>query len=359
MILVKQLSCLLMFLTICLETFGQNTKQIYSDLSRYTTKQSKQMKANEGGFQLYYLTKEHNGFSFSAGFSDSIRHINSSTIFNIGSTSKTFTAYIILDLIEKGVLDLETPLTKHLKFKTEIDKDISIRQALNHTSGIEDFLKDTLINHYIMSDTVILSEKNILSSLHQNESKTFNYSNSNYFLLSKVIENRLDKPYQLVLEDYIHHLGLSNTYAVTGRYIQDLAHPFHSGFDLCQLIDFEYYSVYCKGAGAMASNSKDMAYFFNNLLSKTRASNIGKTQLKSTQNDSDFGFGLEKTSMDGHIFYGHPGDNVGYSSRVFHSEEHDYTLVVLFNNSDYPYIKNVSTELLQILIKNHKVQQNK
>ena len=103
--------------------------------------------------------------------------------FIIGSISKTFTAAAVMQLVEKGKVELDTPLSRYLPDAAE-GQHITIRQLLNHTSGIDTYM--TLDNYRVTS-----------------KQGTYVYANANYGLLSKVIETVSGMPYG----EYIPALG--------------------------------------------------------------------------------------------------------------------------------------------------------
>ena len=69
--------------------------------------------------------------------------INPEMLFDIGSTGKNYVAALILQLVEEGRFTLEDPLRKWLPDYPNIDNNITIRQMLNHTSGVYDFVKNS------------------------------------------------------------------------------------------------------------------------------------------------------------------------------------------------------------------------
>ncbi len=150
------------------------------------------------------------------GFSDVENKIKATkdTKYRIGSISKTFTATLILKAIEEGKINLNTKLKDYYP-QIANASIISIDDMLSHKSGLFNFTSDSLYLTYYQTPT---SKKEILKILSQYkplfkpESK-HSYSNTNYLLLSYVLEDLYHKPYkQILYEKIIKPLGLTHTY---------------------------------------------------------------------------------------------------------------------------------------------------
>ena len=139
-----------------------------------------------------------------------------SSAFNLASISKQFIGAMICLLQEDGKLDVDDKVQKHLPAFPY--SDISIRQMLNHTSGLPEYF-DLFIMHTGALDTIdneavlqLLSEKK--PPLDFEPGDKWQYSNTGYVLLGLIIEKCSGQP----VADYLHEkvtkpLGLKNTYA--------------------------------------------------------------------------------------------------------------------------------------------------
>lgn len=114
-------------------------------------------------------------------------------LFAMGSVSKTITSATILTMYEDGLLTLEDPLHLYLDTYSDIDSTVTIRQLLNHTSGIYNytnhpsFFQDVLQN----PEEITLPEEvlaNYVLSPDFVAGTNYTYSNTNYVLLGMVIE---------------------------------------------------------------------------------------------------------------------------------------------------------------------------
>jgi D-alanyl-D-alanine carboxypeptidase len=73
-------------------------------------------------------------------------------LFAIGSVTKNFVATLVLSLAEEGVLSLDDPVSKWLPTYDHIDGNITIRQLLNHTSGVYNYFENQKIWDDLIAD---------------------------------------------------------------------------------------------------------------------------------------------------------------------------------------------------------------
>ncbi|HWZ99609.1 MAG TPA: serine hydrolase domain-containing protein [Candidatus Dormibacteraeota bacterium] len=119
------------------------------------------------------------------------------TVFDIGSTSKQFTASSILLLEREGKLSVNDDVRKYIPELPDYSKKITILNLLNHTSGIRDYL--TLFElSGVYTDSVTTDEDALAiiarqKSLNFDPGSEFLYSNSGYFLLSVIVKRASGK----------------------------------------------------------------------------------------------------------------------------------------------------------------------
>ncbi|WP_374329249.1 serine hydrolase domain-containing protein, partial [Soonwooa sp.] len=150
------------------------------------------------------------------GFADiaTKQKANENTKYRIGSISKTFTTVLVLKAIEKKKLSLNDKLSKFYPNIINAEK-ITIQMLLNHRSGIFNFTDG---NSYYEWNTQAKTEKELLEIIAKNgsdfepDTKT-SYSNSNFVLLSFILQKVFKKNYSALLKEYITTpLNLKNTY---------------------------------------------------------------------------------------------------------------------------------------------------
>jgi CubicO group peptidase (beta-lactamase class C family) len=134
------------------------------------------------------------------------------TIFRLASLTKQFTAAAILQLQEKGLLDINDPVDRYLPEYPGGD-EITIHQLLNHTSGLPDYehLESTMAYRNAVSLDELMAKFSGLPLDFQPGSQ-FNYSNSGYVVLTAIIEKVSGQSYAEYLDEHIFQpLGMGAT----------------------------------------------------------------------------------------------------------------------------------------------------
>ena len=142
----------------------------------------------------------------SIGYADISNNLKATkeTKYRIGSISKSFTATLVLKAIENKKLELNQTIDKWFPMIKDSDK-ITIKQLLSHRSGIYNFT-DNL--NYLTWNTQKKTEKEMVEiitmggNIFAPDSKA-EYSNSNYLLLSYILEKTFMKSYSELLDEYI------------------------------------------------------------------------------------------------------------------------------------------------------------
>jgi len=152
----------------------------------------------------------------SVGYADINNKIkaNNESKYRIGSISKSFTAILVLKAVENRKLELNQTIDKWFPTIKNSEK-ISVKQLLNHRSGIYNFTNSP---NYLSLSTQAKTEEEMIEIIKAGgnnfspDSKA-EYSNSNYVLLTYILEKTFSKSYSELLNEYIiNPAGLKNTY---------------------------------------------------------------------------------------------------------------------------------------------------
>lgn len=274
-------------------------------------------------------------YTRAVGFSDvgNKQRATETTRYRIGSISKTFTTVLVFKAIEAKKLALDDKLSKWFPKIVNADK-ITIGMMLAHRSGIHSFTDDA---DYLSWNTQKQTEAQLLDRIVKGgsdfapDSKT-EYSNSNFVLLSFILEKVHKKPIAQLLKEQIaeplklNSLGMegridgtisAHSYQYTGKWEQqpqtDLSVPL--------------------GAGSVVATAEDVARFFDALFHGKLLSADSLEKMKTIRDG--YGMGLFKFPFDGKKGYGHTGGIDGFSSMVVHFDQGDVTAVRLSNGSNY------------------------
>lgn len=115
------------------------------------------------------------------------------TIFHMASISKQFTAWAILLLAKQGKLSLDDDIRKYLHWFPDMKKKITIRNLLNHTSGIRDQWQLLAISGTRLDD--VITQEHIVKILGKQKDLNFNpgekhsYSNSGFTMLAEIVRS--------------------------------------------------------------------------------------------------------------------------------------------------------------------------
>ncbi len=133
-------------------------------------------------------------------------------VFNIGSASKTFTAILLLQEVEKGKVKLSDSIGMYLTPLKNVDNGLTIQQLLTHVSGLDEVIgKNIQDAFYAKNDSIYNID--LLNQIEQNNPKMigkYDYCNTNYLLLGRIIEKITDSSYlDLVRERIIIPLKMN------------------------------------------------------------------------------------------------------------------------------------------------------
>lgn len=154
-------------------------------------------------------------------------HLNtSSTIFPIASLTKQFTAVAILRLVEKGLLDLNEPISTYLPdYQAKWISKITCHHLLTHTSGLADYTSSPkFLNFYL---TKIFSTQELIGLIKDapllfTPGNKFEYSGSGYNFLGAIIEKVTRQPYENFLRESLFlPLQMDSTFADHSHFLSD------------------------------------------------------------------------------------------------------------------------------------------
>lgn len=287
------------------------------------------------------------------GVSHDDQPLTTSHRFCIGSCTKMFTATLILMLHERGQLRLDDPLHQYLQpFQLTVDSTISIRQLLQHTSGIGDFAAGDFVNtpllfpHADYSDTRLLKRAD--TTLFPKGTR-YSYSNTNFLLLRKIIEVVTDRPYELALMDYLlNPLDLTNTFPYYSNQIEHLAHPIIGKQDLHDIPKLGSNTI-SRGVGNIVSDLADVNTFLRALLidrSLLKPETLALMLVSYEDEHGKVGLGLFYDDWSGSELVGHLGRQVSYISYAYVNVETGTSYVVLNNNANDTVIDRVFESLV-------------
>jgi D-alanyl-D-alanine carboxypeptidase len=261
---------------------------------------------------------------------------------------------------EQKLLSLDDHIGKYIVPQNRfIDTSITIRQLMNHSSGIKDFTTPLFLNIYMFQPRLVLSEREVLNAIDTVEfpkGTKHSYSNSNYFILGLIVEKIMDKPLSEVFQQMvITPCQLSHTYPHLAKDIPMLAHPMQSGQDLSTRFSFLTICRQAAGAGQIASTTADLCDLFRALfIKKTLLSQSSLDQMLTFyQGDENelYGLGMFKRTYNGKELYYHTGRIVSYGCYVYCNPETNTVMALLTNNMNDIYSSRIRYKVFDAYLK--------
>lgn len=294
---------------------------------------------NQNNKYMGQLSIRENGnvlFEKAYGYADVDHNLaaNGNTKYKIGSVTKTFTAVMILQLIEEKKLKLETPLSKFYPQIKNADK-ITIHHLLHHRTGIIDYLNgDSTVD---VLKTVTKEEMIIKMAGYEplfEPNTKFEYSNSNYYLLGRILEDVTKQDYATNLQERIvQKLSLRNTTIIEKVDATKNESYSYLFLDKKWKLHPEWDISLAFGAGDISSTASDLTLFFDGLFNGKL---LKKTSVDMmTKLEQSYGKGLMTFPFGERKFYGHTGGIEGFRSVVGYYPAEKVGISLIVNGDNY------------------------
>lgn len=263
------------------------------------------------------------------------RPVPADSRFRVGSKTKSFVATVVLQLVGEHRVVLDAPVDRYLpglvRGKGGDGRKITVRELLQHTSGIPDYtdhidLLNALahpLKHYDRGDLIKIA---LASPSLFPPGTSWSYSNTNYLVAGLLIEKITGRPYAEEIERrIIQPLGLTHTYVpadetgIPGPHPHGYVQADPSKPDLLDRTRFNPSIV--NAAGAMISTGSDLNRFYAALLGGRLLRPAELHAMMTTVPTSGppagrrYGLGLQSDPLScGGVFWGHGGDVFGFEA---------------------------------------------
>lgn len=296
-----------------------------------------------------------------AGFSDLKNKVamDTSTTTRIASIAKPMTAVAIMQLYEQGKLALDEPIQTYLpSFPRKKEGDISIRQLLQHSAGVDDYKnnkeQENKTNYPSLTDAVSLfKDRNLVATPGQ----AFNYTTYGYVVLGLIIEKVSGMSYESYMQVNIWDKAQMTNTGVEyfGQGVQNKSLIYHKNSrGRTSETDPTNLSDRIPGGGFYSTVS-DMLRFGDAVLSNRliKASTfemmIENSNLKKEGNGYGMGWYLYGENPNYGDVYGHNGAQTGASTFLMLLPDLQTTIVVLANTSGaMQSVSNITIQLFDI-----------
>jgi D-alanyl-D-alanine carboxypeptidase len=271
---------------------------------------------------------------------------NPNTIFMIGSITKTYTATILMQLVEEGKIKLEDKLSIYFPDIPNAGQ-ISIEMLLRHRSGLFNFTSDPKFIEEVPHPISKAEFLNRFKSLQVNfppDSK-FEYSNTNYMLLGYIIESVTKDTFQNQLQKRIlDKLNLKNTFLGRSSQTDHVALSYTPDNTSWKRTSPEWNTDWAAAAGAITATAGDVALFYEGLFEGKLVSKSSLELMKKQQDG--YGFGMVIIPYGDKYFYGHSGSIERFQSVAGYNPVDKTTFVQMVNGSRNQNPNDISIQTL-------------
>ena len=282
---------------------------------------------------------------------------NLDTAFGIASGTKGFTALGVLRLVDQGKLSLEDQVFEKLPYEfPNMDKGITVRQLLSHTSGIYDYFDEEVVEDFgQLFEKVpvhkILGPKDMLPLLVEGEAyfkpgEKFKYCNSGFVILGMLIEVVSGMDYaDYIQKEVCEPLGLTRTGCYKSNQL-----PKNSAYGYIQDDKGKWYSnifeipIVCTADGGIFTTADDLAKMWKSILSDNFISKGLLAEVFSVQADIDgdwcenlhygLGFFIQHNKEGNVTNYYLVGGDPGVSFSSNYNVDEDRIVTILGNTSE-------------------------
>lgn len=263
------------------------------------------------------------------GMADPARKIPAAadTIYRVGSVSKLFTDTAIMQLVEKGEIDLDAPITRYLPDfhpTNPFGKPITLRELMSHRSGL---VREPPVGHYFDSTSPGLKETveslNSTTLVYPPGTHT-KYSNAAIAVAGYVLEKQTGHPFTDYVRDAVlKPLGMSNSaFTPMPQIVAKLAKASIWTYD-GRVFDAPTFELGMAPAGCMYSSVLDLSKFVSMLfagggsvLKAATLQSMWQPQFAEANQKQGFGIGFRIGNLDGHELVGHGGAIYGFATDV-------------------------------------------
>ncbi len=280
------------------------------------------------------------------GYSDPENNVRAElhTNYRLASVTKQFTAAGVLLLVNEGKLSLDSRLTDHFEGFPAYGREITVRQLLNHTSGLEDYedyVPDSALVNQILDQGVLEIVKK-LNKGYFTPGSQYRYSNTAYALLALLIEKYSGKSYAAFLDERIFKpLGMNKSVA----YVKGVSEVEYRAFGYSKDAEGRWYrrdqssTSAVLGDGGIYSSIRDL-FLWDQSLYTSRILPQETIRMAFSPNKTTDGqpvaYGLGwhlKTSDRGEEVVYHTGSTTSFRNVIYRIPSARFTVILLTNRN--------------------------
>lgn len=325
------------------------------------------------GIQILISNPTSSPIIYNYGFQDIAKtnEVNDSTHWRYGSVTKIFTAVMILQLVSEGKLSLNDQVSQYIDLKQHNDAGISVKQLLNHSSGLYNYTKTGKLTYEDTMQTCLAYS--LKRKLDFKPGTKYKYCNTGFLILGLIIEKITNRTYQEnIVERIFEPCGLESM-----QYCMDAQVPPNTakGYERRRKKYKDVTNIdhkWANAAGAVLGNLDDLQAFTACLFDGALLDSVLLSQMISPTNfyrDLDAG-GTEwynhavglcwDVNIDkaGHTMYvSHGGNTRGYNVDIHYNTQTKLTIAIgmnLFPNGKYKPVFSTQNRMINAVHEYYK-----
>ena len=282
------------------------------------------------------------------------RAVASNTPFILGSTSKSFTALAVMQLVEAGKIDLDAPVQRYLPWFRVADEKasaaITVRQLLNQTSGLSTAAGRATLTDFSSGDDALENRVRALRNvaLTAPAGTMYQYSNCNYQTLGLIVQQVSGQDFaSYVAEHVFEPLAMTRTYTSReAATAEGLSSGHRTWFDRSLPFD-EPVPRASVPQGFIISTAQDIAHYLSaqlnggrygdaSLLSPAGIAELHKGTARVGDSDIYYAMGWNAGTIDGQNAVWHEGDTFGFQSFLVLLTDAHWGVAIMSNTNDIP-----------------------
>ena len=290
-------------------------------------------------------------YANSIGYADieKNRKADAHTLYHIGSITKMFTAVMMFQLIDENKVKPDTKLSAFFPSLPN-SNSITVSNLMNHRSGLHNFTDDSAYASYMekpMTEAQLITVFEKQAADFEPDTKA-SYSNTNYVLLSLIIEKLTGHSYADELQKRIcKRVNLTETKVATNNPEPQMArsYAFENGqWNKSTETDMSI----PRGAGAIVSTPTDLCHFIEALFAGKLLSEASFNEMKTIKDN--YGKGIFQIPFGPKKGYGHTGGIDGFESVLGYFPDDKLAFCILSNGMNY-VLNDLSIAVLSLYYK--------
>lgn len=271
--------------------------------------------------------------------------ITPDTIFHVASVSKQFTVMAVMLLARDGLVDLDADIREYIGEYVAFKDRVTVRDLMNNNSGIRDLFEMQDImgisNDDISTQSFVLRLCSRQREVNFEPESRYSYSNTNFILLSAIVENVTGKAFPDFLKERIFKPLVMEHSAVRDKYWTCIPNRSKSFID--NGTEYFYnplvYGLY--GATALNTCARDLAKWMRNYSEHIicdQAIIDEMTTVTPLKNNAPttYACGLWVGSVEGHRYLIHVGEDAGFRTVTLRLRDDDLNIIILSNTNNTP-----------------------